>query len=343
MTEDGCELPVIDITNPAFSDDDKQQILAAFFRRLADVERDPERLRRFLSQRSSAPSAVGSATFASGLSTYVVKLEGLGPKPADREDTRPAFPSDPDGTQATGTESSDAVVKNAGPLVLRKRLRDMAGQIAAELTLLLAESPTASVHMLNIGGGPAMDSINALILVNKQDAKVLHGRRIRITVLDLDSVGPSFGSRALAVLRTPGGPLDGLEVTLDRVEYDWTDTSRLRAVTSRIGADEIAIGSSEGALFAYGSDEVVVENLKTLRASTPPGFVVVGSIINRGGPLIRTAKEMTKMAMRAFSLESFSALVGSAGWFISDAKQDWSYHQVLSLKKSERGPLPQEK
>jgi hypothetical protein len=334
LTDDGRELPIIDITHPAFSDADKEQKLADIARRFAALEQDPETLRRILSQRSTAFLGSGSAKFVSGMATYAAKLDpDFRRGPAGQKDgwrTAPSHSFLLQGTDDGLAEQSDGGF--VGPLVLRKRLRDMAGLIAEELSPLLSARPGSTVHMLNIGGGPAMDSINALILLNRQHPKLLPGRRIRIHVLDPDSAGPNFGSRALTAVRGAGGPLDGLDVTIERVEYDWTDTSRLQIVTDRIDSGEAAIGSSEGALFAYGTDEVIVENLKVLRESTPRSFVMVGSIIP-DGPLHRMAKTMHVLPSRAFDLDGFSALAGSAGWAISRATRDRSLHQVLSLKK----------
>ena len=94
-----------------------------------------------------------------------------------------------------------------------------------------------------------MDSLNALILIQKEQPGLLEGRRIYIHVLDLDAVGPSFGSRALAALRSDGAPLCGLEITLDHIVYDWTHPSDLHKIVSMFNADDVVIASSEGGLF----------------------------------------------------------------------------------------------
>jgi hypothetical protein len=186
--------------------------------------------------------------------------------------------------------------------------------------------------MLNIGGGPAMDSLNALILIRKEQPELLATRRIGISVLDLDKAGPGFGSRAVSALCAEDAPLHGLDVTLEHIAYDWNHASKLEEFLSRFGPDDAAIGSSEGGLFEYGSDEVIAENLRVLRQSTPADFAMLGSIM-RDDDIPRWIQATSKFSLRILGSARFRALVRSSGWDVRHLTELNPIQQVVSLSK----------
>jgi hypothetical protein len=85
---------------------------------------------------------------------------------------------------------------------------------------VLDARPGDPLLLLNIGGGSAIDSLNALLLLHRERPGSLADRGIRIYVLDLDTAGPTFGARALAALQAEGAPLHGLDIRLTHVPYD---------------------------------------------------------------------------------------------------------------------------
>jgi hypothetical protein len=90
----------------------------------------------------------------------------------------------------------------------------------------LGDAPDAPLHLVNIAGGPALDSINALIMLARAHATLIH-RPIAIHVLDAQQDGPTFGARTVLALTAPGGPLNGLDVQFQHHAYDWNDTAPL--------------------------------------------------------------------------------------------------------------------
>jgi len=318
MTDDGIELPVIDVTNPIFIENTSQEDLAALSDDFLHFQKSPAFFRRFFNQRSIAMRGLESASgkFLGGMTTYVAKLgpDILGKGYAGLIDRK--------------------VAGGVGSVSFRIRLQDMAHLIADELAPMLAAREGCSIHLLNIGGGPAMDSLNALILIQKGHPDWLGGRRICIHVLDLDGAGPSFGSRAMTSLLAEGAPLQGLDITLTHVTYDWARVFELQKTLTGIDTDDAVIGSSEGGLFEYGSNEVIVENLKVLRDGTPASFVMVGSIV-RDVAISRWIQATSKMPLRAFELEDFRTLVGSAGWVIGRVIEGNPLYQVVSLEKAQ--------
>jgi hypothetical protein len=317
LTADGIELPVIDITHPAFAEKASQPELAALAEDFLHFQKFPAFFRRFFSRRSIVMRGMEAASgaFLGGMTTYLGKL---GP--------------DMLGKGYTGLIDRK-VAGGIGSVSFRLRLQDMVRLLADELAPVLATKKGRAMHMLNIGGGPAMDSLNALILLQKEHPEWLSGRRISIHVLDLVEAGPAFGARAVTALLAEGAPLHGLEITLEHVVYDWSHVADLEKIVGGINAADVLIGSSEGGLFEYGSNEIIAENLKAIRASTPADFVLVGSIL-RDEPIARLLQATSQMSIRTFVLEDFRTVVGSAGWVIHRASESNPLYQVVSLKKT---------
>lgn len=325
VADDGIELPVIDITHPAFAFDMSEAELSALIDQMVlSVQRatqTPAAVMQALAQQSILlrGMAESAGTYTTGMMTYLHKLgpDNLGEgyaSPLDRQ-----------------------WAASLTPVTFRWRMRDVARLLADGLAPALAARPDGPVHLLNIGGGPAPDSLNALILLRKEQPELLAGRRIGIHVLDLDQEGPHFGGRALAAL-IEDGPLHGLAVTFEHVPYDWADPTVLREVMDRIALREaVAVGSSEGGLFEFASDEEIVANLQALREGTPADFVMVGPVVRDASTLDPRLKQMEHVpgrpAIRFIGLEAFGRLVRSAGWLI-ERSLDGPMHQAVSLQKA---------
>jgi hypothetical protein len=322
LTDDGVELPIIDITHPAFAWDlDPQEWKARFesyVRMLKRRERIPGFVNRFLLRYYRRHSLLlrgitnARGAFLSGMDTYLLKLgpENLGRGYSGRIDRKVAhsFPA-----QAA-----------------RLRLREAARSIAQSVAPLL-RARSGPLHLLNIAGGPAADSLNALMLLQKQNAAWLIPRSIHVHVLDLHPEAPRFGQRALASLQEPGAPLHGLRVRMEHVPYDWANPSTLRSLLQEIEPDAVVAGSSEGGLFHYASDEEVIANLEALRDETPPDFVLTGSI-GWENPLTRHSRNFTGLATRTFAVEAFDRILRQTGWSL-DRETSGLTRQIIRLRK----------
>ncbi|HLO30332.1 MAG TPA: hypothetical protein VK249_14405, partial [Anaerolineales bacterium] len=263
VTDDGMELPVIDVTHPAFAlqltESDLEELLQKHLRDQKEQARMPAFLQRFflgLMQRRSLLMrgiAASAGTFMSGIHTYILKL---GP-----ENLNSGYASDIDRKIAASLPG----------LSVRLRLQDIAFLLAEGLTPALGTDAKAALHLLNIGGGPAIDSLNALIVLQKEHPGSLSGRQIVIHSLDLDSAGPSFGVQALAALLAEGAALHGLDIRFSHVNYNWSEPAALRELVNSFNDRNgvIVAASSEGALFEYGSDEEITANLQALYETTP--------------------------------------------------------------------------
>lgn len=306
VTDDGVELPVIDITHPAFDPGPLEARLPALTQAFIADDQRRRQMRPWLAKlvlkiflRKSVLArglqrAEGS--FLSGLSTYLFKLgpENLGAyaAPVDRR-IAAALPS----------------------VSIRLRLMDVARFLADGVQPALEARPGHPLRLVNIGGGPSIDSLDALILLHRRGA--LASRQVQVLTLDLEPAGASFGARALAALQAPGGALHGVDASLTRQPYDWTRPEQLRELLAGVREGDAVVGaSSEGALLEYAADAHVEANLVALREATPDGAVFAGTATS-DGEVATMNQRMSNVPLRPRSVAALEALVGRAGWKIA--------------------------
>jgi hypothetical protein len=325
-TREGHGLPVIDVTDPRFAVSDDPAATRALYDAFVRSERRrglmPKFIMRAMLRRAAQESRLVHAMFASdtsyldGMSTYVMKLgvDNLVPPydtPTDRR-------------------------LSASPHVtlLRLRMQQIARLLADGLLARLAAAAAAPLHLLNIGGGPALDSLNALILLRQQRGDLMH-RPVVVHVLDSATDGPLFGANALAALQATGRPLHGLDVGWRRHDYDWNAPAALaRLVGELAGAGCVLAASSEGALFEYGSDEAIVANLAALRADGAGVRLVAGSVTRDDATRRRIIAE-TQFRLIPRGLAGFVPLATRAGFTIAKAEPAWLSDQVLLRPRTE--------
>jgi hypothetical protein len=178
---------------------------------------------------------------------------------------------------------------------------------------------------LNIGGGAGADSWNALMLLLAAHPELVAGRTAAIAVLDVDVAGAAFGKEAVGTLQAPGGPLSRIALQFQYVTYDWSDAPRLAAILASLPGDAVCAVSSEGALFEYGTDQQIVENLRGLRLATPAAATIVGTV-TRDSAATRASRASTRVTTVPRSIEAFRNLASAAGWQIETAlERPFSY------------------
>lgn len=306
ITSNGTELPVVDVSHPSFALSLAESDVAALWEQYRiwteAWNRKPRFIQRLLFALAKRKSVIlqgvaeGEGGVLSGLNTYLMKL---GPGHMD-----PSF-----------SKRLDPKVARGVPIIdIRLRLQNMANLIAEALELAITNDDRRHIRLINIAGGPAMDSINAIILLKQHNRVNLKNRRINIQVLDQDINGPIFGARAFEALSSEGGPINGFDTTFTATTYDWRRTGELAVQLEGI-SDCIAAGSSEGGLFSYGSDEEILENLEMLRRLTSPEFTLSGSmsVASTSG---KNERSFTRFATRSFVPGQFEALVAKASWRI---------------------------
>jgi len=309
VTNDGLELPVLDVTHPAFafelSDDKLEAMRARFMSEQERIARVPSWLQRALARFFLRGSRIGRGLrraeqgFLDSMTTYLFKL---GPEHL--------------GSYAVAVDHK--ILSSLPAISVRLRAQDMARLLADELAPRLAADASPALRLLNIAGGPAIDSLNTLLVLRREQPELLASRRIEICVLDGDARGPDFGARALAALQEPGAALAGLSIAFEHIPYDWRDRAPLtkKLHSTNAGAAVLAV-SSEGGLFEYGSDDDVTSNLRAL-ASAAEGRApfMVGSV-TRDDAAMRALKRTSRLATVPRGLPAFAALVERAGWRVA--------------------------
>jgi hypothetical protein len=306
MAGDGSELPVIDVTHPAFAlpydEAQMKRRVALFVRGERLRSKIPKPIQRAFLRLAARRSRLARALYHAsegvidGMTLYVGKL----------------------GPRMLGSGYATAIDRQlaAAPpsWLARVRLEDMARLLAEGLSPLLAAHPQRALHFFDIAGGPAADTWNALLVIRSEGSDLLRGRTIVIHVLDLDEEGPAFGERAIAALRSDRGPLRDLDMSFERVAYDWKNADELQRLLEAKGvSDAVVAVCSEGGLFEYGSDDEIVSNLEAVRQKAPVACTVVGSVTRAEGP----AEFLREFTVRPRTLAAFRALATRAGWSIA--------------------------
>ncbi|HWF97024.1 MAG TPA: hypothetical protein VG291_18895, partial [Xanthobacteraceae bacterium] len=241
-TREGFDLPVIDLTHPRFAvpvdPAAAQGLYDAFVKEERRRRRIPKFIMRMMLRSAARKSRLirtlfdSNAGFLDGLSTYVMKLGA--------DNMVPPYDTPIDRRLAASPHIA----------LLRLRMQQIAHLVADGVADSLATAKGAApLSLINIGGGPALDSINALILLRSVRPDLL-SRPIAIEVLDASPDGAFFGANALAALQADQGPLAGLDIGMRHHDYDWDRPATLeRLVEKHISAGAIIAASSEGALF----------------------------------------------------------------------------------------------
>jgi hypothetical protein len=317
-TADGLRLPVVDVTHPAFAIADDAASLAAGHEAFLAWDRSNRRMPGFVTRLFMRLAArrsrllqkllASDSDYLDSITTYIFKI---GP-----DYLPPGFDTPVDRKVAAAPHVT----------LVRLRMQQIARLLAEALVAPLAAAPDAPLRLVNIAGGPALDSINALIMLVRAHPTLMR-RPIAIHVFDAQQAGPTFGARALAALTEPGGPLHGLHIRFQHHAYDWNDTAPLVRRLADLGASGAVIAaSSEGGLFEYGTDDAIVANLGALAQAGVP--IVAGSVTS-SSKMRRRMIAQTRFRMFARGLEGFAPLAKRGGYAIAESRPAIMSEQVL--------------
>jgi hypothetical protein len=305
VTDDGLELPVVDITHDAFRERTPPERLAAIAEEsIRSMEQSrgmpPEAQRAFLQHSIIARGtmlAVGGVL--DGLTTYLYKL---GPAMLGS-----AYAGDID----------RLLLGSIAPLAVRLRLRAMVRLQEDALRGELRARPGARLTLVDLGGGAATDAINTLLLLRAGDPSLLALRAARIVLLERDTAVARFAARCVEALRDAEGPLNCCDVDLRHLPYDWNDPSPLAAILEEAAADGgITAVSSEGALFEYGSDDAMRTTLSTIARHTPHGTAFTISLL-REDPVAEAIQRMGRSTLRVLGIGTLREMLQNTPWRIA--------------------------
>lgn len=321
-TRAGYDLPIIDVTHPRFAVADDAAARAA--RKAAFLNDDRQRgwipafLLRFLLRRFARKSQLAAAmfdhgnTYLDGTITYVMKLGA--------DNLVPPFDSPADRRFAASSHIT----------LMRLRTQQTATLIAEAMAEDRSFAGSAPLHLVNIAGGPALDSINSLILLKRRRPDLLR-RPIVIHVLDHNADGAFFGANALAVLKEKGNPLDGVGAAFEHHDYDWNEPQQLARLLEEIApTGGVVAASSEGGLFEYGSDDAIIANLRVLYK----GARFVAGSVTSGDAIRKRMIAMSGFQVIPRGLDGFQPLADQAGFAIAKAEPALLSEQVLLVPAS---------
>jgi hypothetical protein len=319
-TAGGQELPVIDVTQPRFALADDADASAALRDAYVETERRRARTPRLLGWMMMTLAARQSrllqalmnprADYLDGLTTYIIKLGA-------------------ENLPAPFNSKIDRRVAASPPVVaMRLRLQQCAQLLAEGLEAPLRHAVAAPLCLLNIAGGTAIDSLNALILL-RRDAPELLARPIQILVLDIAANAPTFGANALAALTREGRALAGLNIAFRHEFHDWNQAAPLADIVQQAAAQgAIVAASSEGGLFEYGSDDAIVSNLAALRNGDHGAALVVGSVTS-ADTIRRDQIAGGRFKLVPRGVDGFAPLATRGGFALAKLKSTPISDQVL--------------
>jgi hypothetical protein len=330
FTLNGVELPVLDTTHPLFLstiDEVKLKEMLRKSEKTADKTAEkfnnmPLYIKKFLAKRSFIMSELlqenGDNAFLTGLSTLMLKL---GPSLIGKG--RKRF-------------LDRLSLKGIGGIVLRMRVRDISKCMAKSIIPLLTRSSEKNICFINIAGGAASDSINALFLILQENPVLLKNRKIEINVLDIDTYGPAFADRCIAALKAPGNRFSDLNISFKHIHYDWNSTAKLEELLSE-RKEWLQICSSEGGLFEYCSDEVIIENLKTIYVNSSEDIIIAGSLLHDikivDAGIIAALKISTSIKPRFLGLEGLKSIINKNKWKLDSLIKGNPRYLIFALKK----------
>ncbi len=330
LTDSGIELPILDITHPLFKasiDKTNLEKLRKAIEKTGDkmviqLKGMPAFLRNFLSRHSYIIAGFLSISkennFLSGISTLMMKLgpgligNGIG-KIFERRASR-----------------------SISSVTLRLRIQDICKLESEALIPQLIQWPEKNLCFINIGGGTASDSINTLILISKKDPSLLKNRKIEINVLDMDTFGPGFGKNCIESLKTPNQYFHLLDISFRFIKYNWNDPSQMEGLLTE-RKEWITLCSSEGGLFEYGSNEVIVSNMNLLYNKTGNEMKIAGSLIKDSNTVDRgmlSILEKTNINARLLGMNGLQEILMNTRWLLDIAIEDNPRYVVFLLKKN---------
>jgi hypothetical protein len=166
---------------------------------------------------------------------------------------------------------------------------------------------------------------------------LLRDRRIEINVLDIDKFGPTFADRCITALKASGGRFYNLNVSFNHIHYDWNSTQKLQELLSE-RKEWLQICSSEGGLFEYCSDEVIIQNLNIIHKNSVDDIIIAGSLlhdietVDRGA--IAALKISTAIKPRFLGIHGLKNIIEKNKWNLGNMIEGNPRYLIFLLNKS---------
>ena len=327
FTSNGIELPVLDITHPEFIssiDENRLKKLLPYIEKNAErnankFNKIPTFIKNYFIKHSFAMAELlqNESSFATGISTLMMKL---GPNLIGKGKKR---------------FWDRSVAKGFGSLVIRMRARDIGNCLAEMMLPIINKFPSKNICFINIAGGSASDSINALFLILKENPLLLKNKKIEINVLDIDTYGPSFAGQCIKELKSPGNKFCDLDISLRHIPYDWNNIQKLSELLLE-RKEWLQICSSEGGLFEYCSDDIIINNLNTIHINSSENIIILGSLLHDiekiDAGIIAGLKISTSLKLRFLGINGLKKIIEN-NWEVNKTIEGNPRYLVFSLNK----------
>jgi hypothetical protein len=318
FTYTGIELPVLDITHPLFISTIDEDAFKSLSLKAAQKAEQIKKLPFFIKKIMAKLSKMEN-TYMSGMTTLIMKL-GHNLIKGVRVGFWIKFGS-----------------KKINAIALRMRLRDICKYQAEILIPQLKKTPQKSLCFINIAGGAASDTINTLILIQKNEPLLLKERKIEINILDIDTYGPYFAKQCIEVLKESNSYFNGLDISFRHIQNNWTNTQKLSdLLTER--KEWIQLCTSEGGLFEYGSDKEIIENLNTAYDNSADDMQIAGTLLfdeTNINPYIFEGMKIMGVSSRLIGIDGLKSILKNTNWIIDHIKNDGTIYFIFTLKKEQ--------
>ena len=127
-----------------------------------------------------------------------------------------------------------------------------------------------------------------------------------------------------------------LIISFRHILYDWNNTRQLEELLSE-RREWIEICSSEGGLFEYCSDEVIIKNLNTLYDNSSEEIVIAGSLlhdiktVDKG--IIAALKISTALKPRFLGIEGLKSIIEKNKWNLDNIIKGNPRYLIFNLEK----------
>jgi hypothetical protein len=315
LTEDGIELPVLDITHPLFISTIKEEVLKDLSLRAAhkaeQVKNYPSFKKKIMTKLLKPKNS-----YVSGMRTLTLKLG-------------PNFLKGRNG----------GIWHKLGIAASKKFFIAMTlGTVAMTIRILipqLKKTPKKGLCFINIAGGPASDTINTLILIHKKEPLLLKERKIEINILDVDTYGPNFARNSIEALKKPNSYLYGLDISFRLIQNNWNNTQKLsKLLSERKGW--IQICASEGGLFEYGSAKEIIENLNTIYKNSADNMQIAGTLLldkDNINPAVIEFCKISGVVTNFYGIQGFKDILKNTNWILDHTTTNGIEYIIFTLKK----------
>jgi hypothetical protein len=327
FTDDGIELPVLDITHPLFISTIDENVFKALSLKAAHKAEQIKNL-TFSITKIIAKLLQRENTYLSGMRTLTMKLG-----PNLLKGRKGEF------WHKLGKLASKklfvAMTIGLNTIAIRMRLRDVCKYQSEILIPQLKKNPRKNLCFINIAGGAASDTINTLILIQKKEPLLLKERKIEINILDIDTYGPNFAKQCIEALKEPNAYFHELDISFRHIQNNWNNTQNLLDLLSE-RKDWIQICASEGGLFEYGSDKEIIENLNIVYDNSADNMQIVGTLqlskdtIN---PAFIEMSKITGLTTSFIGIEGLKGILKNTNWILDCITNDGTLYIIFTLKK----------